>query len=199
MRLTNLLMAGRRVAVLGHEPELAARLRAMGAQTLVTDPAGALHGHRVLSAERALPIADLVVGAKREHLGLLRDGAILATAEPSADLFAVPAGTTGEPSADLPAVPAEPFAGPVGTRVRDGITAYRLDADREVFVLEGAYGPEHGCEVSMLDGAHGPDHGRGASVPDGAYGPDHGREVSVPDGAYGPEHDCGASVLDRAC
>ncbi|MEV6863604.1 hypothetical protein AB0M44_21680 [Streptosporangium subroseum] len=123
MRLTNLLMAGKRVAVLGHEPELAARLRAMGAQTLVTDPAGALHGHRVLPAERALPIADLVVGARGEHLGLLRDGAILATAGPFADLFAVPAGTT---------------AGPVGTRVRDGITAYRLDADREVFVLDRA-------------------------------------------------------------
>jgi S-adenosylhomocysteine hydrolase len=63
LRLTNLLMAGKRVAVLGHEPELAARLRAMGAQTLVTDPAGALHGHRVLPVEKALPIADLVVGA----------------------------------------------------------------------------------------------------------------------------------------
>ncbi|AWS47140.1 hypothetical protein DKM19_43425 [Streptosporangium sp. 'caverna'] len=169
MRLTNLLMAGKRVAVLGHEPELAARLRAMGAQTLVTDPAGALHGHRVLPAERALPIADLVVGAKREHLGLLRDGAILATAEPSADLLAAPAGTPAAPSADLLAVPAEPFAAPVGTRVRDGITAYRLDAGREVFVL------------------------------DGGYGPDHGRETSVPDGAYGPEHGREASVLDRAC
>jgi hypothetical protein len=182
LRLTNLLMAGKRVAVLGHEPELAARLRAMGAQTLVTDPAGALHGHRVLPAERALPIADLVVGARGEHLSLLRDGAILATAEPSADLFAGPAGTTAEPAADLPAVPAEPFAGAVGTRVRDGITAYRLDADREVFVLDGAYGPDRG-EMSVPDGAYGQSRGE-ASVPDDAHGPEHGRE---------------ASVLDRAC
>jgi S-adenosylhomocysteine hydrolase len=160
LRLTNLLMAGKRVAVLGHEPELAARLRAMGAQTLVTDPAGALHGHRVLPVEKALPIADLVVGARGEHLSLLRDGAILATVEPSADLFAVPVGTTAEPSAGL-------SAAPVGTRVRDGITAYRLDADREVFVLDGAYGPDRGE----------------ASVPDGAYGPEPGREVFVLDRA----------------
>ena len=121
----------------------------------------------MLPAERALPIADLVVGARGEHLSLLRDGAILVTAEPSADLFAVPAGTTAEPAADLPAVPAEPFAGAVGTRVRDGITAYRLDADREVFVLDGAYGPDRG-EASVPDGAHGPEHGREASVLDRA-------------------------------
>jgi hypothetical protein len=80
--------------------------------------------------------------------------------EPSADPFAVPVGTTAEPSAGL-------SAAPVGTRVRDGITAYRLDADREVFVLDGAYGPDRGE----------------ASVPDGAYGPEHGREVFVLDRA----------------
>ena len=87
---------------------------------------------------------------------------ILVTAEPSADLFAVPAGTTAEPAACLRGV-----RGPGGRRVRDGITAYRLDADREVFVLDGAYGPDRGE----------------ASVPDGVYGPEHGREASVLDRA----------------
>lgn len=77
LRLTNLLMAGKRVAVIGHEPELADRLRAMGAQTLVTDPAAAPDGHRVLPENEAVAIADLVVGVTEAHLPFLRDGAIL--------------------------------------------------------------------------------------------------------------------------
>ncbi|WP_433246299.1 hypothetical protein ACQPYK_44985 [Streptosporangium sp. CA-135522] len=119
LRLTNLLMAGKRVAVLGHEPELASCLRAMGAQTLLTDPAAALRGHRVLSEAQAVALADLVIGASGEHLPLLRDGAILASAGSSSPTSAM-------------------FDGSAGVRVRDGITAYRLDPDREVFVLDMA-------------------------------------------------------------
>jgi hypothetical protein len=179
LHLTNLLMAGKRVAVLGYEPELASRLRAMGAQTLVTDPAAALHGHRVLPVERALPIADLVIGASGEHLGLLRDGAILTAAEPSAgstepraESSAGPSGSSAESSAGSlrssakssagsPGSSAEPLAGPsaglfaglAGTRVRDGITAYRLDPGREVFVLDTAYGPDPRRDAFALDTA----------------------------------------------
>ncbi|MFD8562079.1 hypothetical protein ACFV1N_32750 [Streptosporangium canum] len=110
LRLTNLLMAGKRVAVIGDEPELAARLRAMGAQTLLVDPAAALPGHRVLAEDEAVALADLVVGATEAHLPLLRDGAILIPAVPPAGPSgtAEPYGTDGEP-------PAVPPAGPSGT------------------------------------------------------------------------------------
>lgn len=165
LRLTNLLMAGKRVAVIGDEPELAARLRAMGAQTLLVDPAAALRGHRVLAEDEAVALADLVVGATEAHLPLLRDGAILIPAVPPARPSGAgePYGTDGEPPAVPPAGPfgtgepygtdGEPPAGPSGTgggpsgtggvfaglpgvRVRDGITGYRLGPGREVFVLD---------------------------------------------------------------
>ncbi|MEV4181525.1 hypothetical protein AB0J28_08770 [Streptosporangium canum] len=152
LRLTNLLMAGKRVAVIGDEPELAARLRAMGAQTLLVDPAAALRGHRVLAEDEAVALADLVVGATEAHLPLLRDGAILIPAEPPARPSGTgePYGTDGEPPAGPPAGPSgtdgEPPAGPSGAggvfaglpgvRVRDGITGYRLGPGREVFVLD---------------------------------------------------------------
>jgi hypothetical protein len=126
LRLTNLLMAGKRVAVIGDEPELAARLRAMGAQTLLTDPAAALRGHRVLAEDEAVALADLVIGATEAHLPLLRDGAILVPAVPPAR----PSGT-GEPSGT-----GGVLAGLPGVRVRDGITGYRLGPGREVFMLD---------------------------------------------------------------
>ncbi|MET8334099.1 hypothetical protein [Streptosporangium canum] len=165
LRLTNLLMAGKRVAVIGDEPELAARLRAMGAQTLLADPAAALRGHRVLAEDEAVALADLVVGATEAHLPLLRDGAILIPAAPPAGPSGTgeppgtgggppgtgggPSGTGGEPSGAGGEPPAGPsgaggrpsgaggiFAGRPGMRVRDGITGYRLGPDREVFVLD---------------------------------------------------------------
>ncbi|SFK00960.1 hypothetical protein SAMN05216275_115112 [Streptosporangium canum] len=159
LRLTNLLMAGKRVAVIGDEPELAARLRAMGAQTLLADPAAALRGHRVLAEDEAVALADLVVGATEAHLPFLRDGAILIPAAPPARPSGTgePHETDGEPPTGPPARPSgtdgEPPAGPSGTgggpsgtggvfaglpgvRVRDGITGYRLGPGREVFVLD---------------------------------------------------------------
>ncbi|MFI7053327.1 hypothetical protein ACIBLB_14830 [Streptosporangium canum] len=137
LRLTNLLMAGKRVAVIGDEPELAARLRAMGAQTLLVDPAAALRGHRVLAEDEAVALADLVVGATEAHLPLLRDGAILIPAVPPAGPSgtAEPYGTDGEPPAG-PSGTGGVFAGLPGVRVRDGITGYRLGPGREVFVLD---------------------------------------------------------------
>ncbi|MFD8528402.1 hypothetical protein ACFV0L_13410 [Streptosporangium canum] len=144
LRLTNLLMAGKRVAVIGDEPELAARLRAMGAQTLLADPAAALRGHRVLAEDEAVALADLVVGATEAHLPFLRDGAILIPAAPPAGPSGTgePYGTDGEPPAGPSGTGGGPsgtggvFAGLPGVRVRDGITGYRLGPGREVFVLD---------------------------------------------------------------
>ncbi|MEU7990182.1 hypothetical protein AB0B56_35500 [Streptosporangium canum] len=144
LRLTNLLMAGKRVAVIGDEPELAARLRAMGAQTLLADPAAALRGHRVLAEDEAVALADLVVGATEAHLPFLRDGAILIPAAPPAGPSGTgePHGTDGEPPAGPSGTGGGPsgtggvFAGLPGVRVRDGITGYRLGPGREVFVLD---------------------------------------------------------------
>ncbi|WP_031168299.1 hypothetical protein [Streptosporangium roseum] len=150
LRLTNLLMAGKRVAVIGDEPELAARLRAMGAQTLLADPAAALRGHRVLAEDEAVALADLVIGATEAHLPLLRDGAILIPAVPPARPSGAdepsgtgePPGADGEPPAgpsgigDRPSGTGGIFAGLPGVRVRDGITGYRLGPGREVFVLD---------------------------------------------------------------
>ncbi|GAA2673867.1 hypothetical protein [Nonomuraea recticatena] len=64
LRRTNLLMAGRRVAIVGDVPGLASRLRAMGAHP------GA-----------APADADLVIGDGVD-LGTLKPGAILATTQP---------------------------------------------------------------------------------------------------------------------
>jgi adenosylhomocysteinase len=93
---TNLLIAGRTCVVAGYGwsgKGLASRLRGIGAEVLVTevDPVRALEarleGFRVLPMKEAGPAADLivtvtgmrdVVGA--EHLGLLRDGCVLANA-----------------------------------------------------------------------------------------------------------------------
>lgn len=144
LRLTNLLMAGKRVAVIGDEPELAARLRAMGAQTLLADPAAALRGHRVLAEDEAVALADLVVGATEAHLPFLRDGAILIPAAPPAGPSGTGEayGTVGEPPAGPSGTGGGPsgtggvFAGLPGVRVRDGITGYRLGPGREVFVLD---------------------------------------------------------------
>ncbi|MER5418873.1 hypothetical protein [Streptosporangium roseum] len=152
LRLTNLLMAGKRVVVIGDEPELAARLRAMGAQTLLTDPAAALQGHRVLAEEEAVALADLVIGATEAHLPLLRDGAILIPAAPPAGASEPGErsriGEPGRADGDPPAGPSGTgggasgaggvLAGLPGVRVRDGITGYRLGPGREVFVLDMA-------------------------------------------------------------
>ncbi|MCI4345532.1 MAG: adenosylhomocysteinase [Thermoplasmata archaeon] len=93
---TNLLVAGRTCVVAGYGwsgKGLASRLRGIGAEVIVTevDPVRALEarleGFRVLPMREAAPAAEFivtvtgmrdVVGA--EHLGLLRDGCVLANA-----------------------------------------------------------------------------------------------------------------------
>jgi adenosylhomocysteinase len=93
-RATNILWAGKTVVICGYGwcgRGVALRARGMGAHTVVTevDPIRALEaamdGHPVMSMKEAAPIADIVItltgglaAVGREHLEVLKDGAILA-------------------------------------------------------------------------------------------------------------------------
>ncbi|MEL7157177.1 MAG: adenosylhomocysteinase, partial [Actinomycetota bacterium] len=94
--LTNMLLAGKQVAVFGYGwvgRGLGTYLRAMGARVTIVevDPVKALEahmdGHAVGAAAEALPSADLVITAtggiravSQAHFPLLKDGAVLANA-----------------------------------------------------------------------------------------------------------------------
>jgi adenosylhomocysteinase len=94
MRATNTLLAGRTVVVAGFGycgRGLAERFRGMGSNVVVTevDPVKALdavmQGYTVATMETAAPVGDVFVTAtgnrdviRREHLAVMRDGAILA-------------------------------------------------------------------------------------------------------------------------
>jgi len=96
MRATNRLLAGRTVVVCGYGMcgrGVAARARGMGAHVVVTevDPTAALEalmeGHRVMPIRDAARIGDVFVTVtgdtrviRREHMELMKDGAILANA-----------------------------------------------------------------------------------------------------------------------
>lgn len=96
MRATNLLLAGRIVVVGGYGwcgRGIANRARGLGAQVVVTevDPVRALEaamdGYRVLPMDEAARIGDVFVTATgdthvidRDHLALMKDGAILSNA-----------------------------------------------------------------------------------------------------------------------
>ena len=94
LRATNTLLAGRTVVVAGFGycgRGLAERFRGMGSNVVVTevDPVKALdavmQGYTVAAMETAAPVGDVFVTAtgnrdviRREHLAVMRDGAILA-------------------------------------------------------------------------------------------------------------------------
>ncbi|MBQ1084114.1 adenosylhomocysteinase [Nocardiopsis sp. B62] len=94
LRATNTLLAGRTVVVAGFGycgRGLAERFRGMGSHVVVTevDPVKALdavmQGYTVATMETAAPVGDVFVTAtgnrdviRREHLAVMRDGAILA-------------------------------------------------------------------------------------------------------------------------
>lgn len=94
LRATNTLLAGRTVVVAGFGycgRGLAERFRGMGSNVVVTevDPVKALdavmQGYTVATMETAAPVGDVFVTAtgnrdviRREHLAVMRDGAILA-------------------------------------------------------------------------------------------------------------------------
>jgi adenosylhomocysteinase len=94
MRATNRLLAGRRIVVCGYGMcgrGVASRARGMGAHVIVTevDPTSALEavmeGYTVMSLREAARIGDIFVTVtgdtgviRREHMELMKDGAILA-------------------------------------------------------------------------------------------------------------------------
>jgi adenosylhomocysteinase len=96
MRSTNLLLAGRTVVVAGYGMcgrGVASRARGMGAQVVVTEvdarPAleAAMEGYRVMPLREAARIGDVFVTVtgdtsviRREHLEVMKDGAVLANA-----------------------------------------------------------------------------------------------------------------------
>lgn len=137
IRSTGVLLAGSTVVVAGYGwcgSGIATRARGLGAQVVVTevDPSRALaallDGHRVLPMAQALPLADVVltstgnrdvVGA--DHVGLLRDGVVLANAghfDVEVDVAAL-AGAAVE----------------VHRRVRPQVDAYLLPDGRRVLLL----------------------------------------------------------------
>lgn len=138
MGLTNMLLAGKRVVVVGYGwvgRGIATYVRALGGTPIVVevDPVKALEaymdGHQVAPAARALGQADFVITATggtraigRRHLDLLADGVILANAghhDLEIDVGALAESATGV--AD----------------VREGVERYDLPDGREVFVLAG--------------------------------------------------------------
>ncbi len=96
MRSTNLLLAGRTVVVCGYGMcgrGVASRAKGLGAQVVVTEvdplPAleAAMEGYRVMPLREAARIGEVFVTLtgdtgviRREHLELMRDGAVLANA-----------------------------------------------------------------------------------------------------------------------
>jgi adenosylhomocysteinase len=96
MRATNLLLAGRTVVVCGYGMcgrGVASRARGMGAHVIVTevDPLPALEavmeGHRVLPLRDAARVGEVFVTVtgdkaviRREHMEVMKDGAVLANA-----------------------------------------------------------------------------------------------------------------------
>lgn len=138
LNLTNLLMPGKRVAIIGYGwvgRGLATYIRAMGGTPIVVevDPVRALEaymdGHEVAALADALPDADMVITATgglralgRSHFPLLRPGAILANA--------------GHHDLEID-VEALAAASHEQDEVRPGITRYRLDGEHEVLVLAG--------------------------------------------------------------
>ncbi len=136
MRATNLLLAGRTVVVCGYGMcgrGVALRARGMGAQVVVTEvdplPAleAAMEGYRVMPLRDAARIGDVFVTVtgdkaviRREHMELMKDGAIMA----NSGHFDV--------EIDKPALAALA----VGTRrIREFVDEYRLSDGRRLHLL----------------------------------------------------------------
>lgn len=136
LQLTNFLMAGKRVAIVGYGwvgRGIATYVRGLGGRALVieVDPIKALEahmdGHTVAPAGQALPMADMVITATggvraiaSNHLPLIKENAILANAGHH-DL-----------EIDVEAMDKASFS--VRT-VREGIERYELKDGKSVYVL----------------------------------------------------------------
>ena len=93
-RATNILWAGKTVVICGYGwcgRGVALRARGMGAHTIVTEIdairalEAAMDGHVVMAMKEAAPVADIVItltgglsAVGREHIDILKDGAVLA-------------------------------------------------------------------------------------------------------------------------
>ena len=136
LRATNILLAGKRAVVAGYGwvgRGIAMRLRGMGARVIVTevDPIRALEavmdGFDVMSMEEAARLGDIFVTAtgnrdviRREHIELMKDGAILAN--------------SGHFNVEISIPDLESLS--VGKRViRDHVTEYRLRDGRRIYLL----------------------------------------------------------------
>ena len=138
MDSTNLLVAGKELAVVGYGwvgKGIARRARGMGARVIVceVDPFAALEAHhdgyRVLPVAEACAVADIVMTATGvrgsvppEAIERFRDGAILANAGGIDDEF------------DVPALRERALETRV---VREHVEEFRLDEQRSVFVVGG--------------------------------------------------------------
>jgi adenosylhomocysteinase len=137
MRATNLLLAGRTVVVCGYGMcgrGVASRARGMGAQVVVTEvdplPAleAAMEGYRVMSLREAARIGDVFVTVtgdkaviRREHMELMKDGAVLA----NSGHFDV--------EIDKPALEGLAVGGT--RRIREFVDEYRLADGRRLHLL----------------------------------------------------------------
>lgn len=137
IRSTGVLLAGSTVVVAGYGwcgSGIATRARGLGAQVVVTevDPSRALaallDGHRVLPMAQALPLADVVITSTgnrdvvgADHVGLLRDGVVLANA--------------GHFDVEVDVAALAAAAVEVHRRVRPQVDAYLLPDGRRVLLL----------------------------------------------------------------
>jgi adenosylhomocysteinase len=137
LRASGILLAGKAVVVAGFGPcgaGIAEAARALGAQVLVTevDPVrgldAVLRGFRVLPIAEAAPVGEVFITATgsagvitAEHLGLMRDGAILANA--------------GQFDVEIDVRALSALAVAVETDVRPHADAYQLPDGRRLLLL----------------------------------------------------------------
>jgi adenosylhomocysteinase len=137
MRATNLLLAGRTVVVCGYGMcgrGVALRARGMGAQVIVAEvdplPAleAAMEGYRVMPLRDAARVGDVFVTVtgdkgviRKEHLELLRDGAVLAN--------------SGHFDVEIDKAALADLAAGRVRRIRDFVDEYTFGDGRHVYLL----------------------------------------------------------------
>lgn len=136
MRATNLLLAGRAVVVCGFGMcgrGVASRARGMGARVVVTEVSplaaleAAMEGYQVMPLRDAARLGDIFVTVtgdtsviRREHLEVMKDGAVLANA--------------GHFDVEIDREALEELAG-TPRRIRDLVDEYRMPDGRRVHLL----------------------------------------------------------------
>ena len=137
MRSTNLLLAGRTIVVCGYGMcgrGVASRARGMGAHVIVTEvdplPAleAAMEGYRVMPLRDAARIGDVFVTVtgdkgviRREHLDLMKDGAVLAN--------------SGHFDVEIDKIALADLAGERVRRIREFVDEYTMPDGRKIHLL----------------------------------------------------------------